>query len=135
MNLGKSIEKTFPTIVYFLLLTSVFCAIFAVFFPIILAKLFLFIALCINITIALLVSNPKKVKFTISILSTSFLFYFLLAISFRGIRNHFPNPKSDGEVMGFAQYFHYPVYFDLFLFILITMIPFISYLLVSRLKK
>lgn len=135
MDLGKSIEKAFSSIVYFLLLASALCAVFTVFLPVALTKFFLLIALCINIAIALLASNPKKIKFTTLVLSTSFLFYFSLVVSFRGIRNHFPNPKSNEEVRGFLQYFHYPVYFDLFLFVLIILIPFISYLLIRKINK
>lgn len=134
MSLGKSIEKRIPLIIYVLLIINLTSIVLLFIFPKEIVKLILFIDLLLNVFMPTLFINPKKAIFIIKVfLLTNFL-YLILAISFRDIRSIFPNFGRDKSIVGFAQYFNYPIYFDIFLFVVILIIPFASYFLIRRFK-
>ena len=61
----------------------------------------------------------------------SFLLYFLLATSFRLFRSLFPIYQNK-DIVGFAQYFGYPTFFDTVLFFVLVLIPPIAYFASKR---
>ncbi|MEK7533762.1 MAG: hypothetical protein AAB600_00335 [Patescibacteria group bacterium] len=68
------------------------------------------------------------------------LFYFsievLLTLFFRKIRNLFPIPTiGENKIVGYAQYFGYPFYFDNFVFFLFIISPLLLLSIVTVRRK
>lgn len=135
MSLGKSIEKRIPGIIYVLVLLNLVVLVFSFLLPSEIAKLILLTDLFLHIFVTAVFINIKKIDFIIKVFSCSAFFYLLLALFFRNIRSIFPNVGRDKSIVGFAQYFNYPIYFDIFLLLIILIIPFTAYLIIKKLKK
>lgn len=62
-----------------------------------------------------------------------FLSTLVIFLSFRAIRNIFPIPHvNDNKIIGYAQYYGYPFYFDTVLFFIFLLLPFIIFFLEYR---
>ncbi len=129
----KSIDNLFSVFLGMLTIINIFSLMLAQFVPPMALKHFLILILLFIMLVTLLILSNKKIKFPSAVLGTSVILYLLLFISFRKIRDYFPSPQTEGnEVVGFANYFNYPIYFDYFLFLVIIIIPFLSYFLIKR---
>ena len=135
MSLGKSIDSRISKIVYVLVIINLTSIILLFILPTDMGKLILLMDLIVHILASALFLNPKKEIFLIRLFLLIIFLYFLLMISFRHIRSFFPNIGRDKSIVGFAEYFNYPIYFDIFLFSVIIIIPFISYFIVMKLKR
>lgn len=78
-------------------------------------------------------ANSKSIKLriyktgVITISSCIFFFLFLFICS-KYIRQSLPPPQIlDNKIVGFSQFFGYPLYFDFYLFFLILFIPVITF--------
>lgn len=70
-----------------------------------------------------------------SVFISSFLNIILL-LSFKKIRSLMPPPEIDEEkLVGFAQYFGYPFYFDTIFFFFLIFVPIFTLILVYELNK
>jgi hypothetical protein len=70
-----------------------------------------------------------------SIVLSSALNIFLL-LGFKKIRTSLPPPEIGSDrLVGFAQYFGYPLYFDAFLFFLLLFSPILLFIILHRYKN
>jgi hypothetical protein len=82
---------------------------------------------------SILKSDLKKVVIKTIIVSTLMIFFLMLG--FKKIRAFFPPPEIANEkLVGFAQYFGYPFYFDSIVFLLVVLLP-ILMLFIFSFKK
>ena len=93
----------------------------------------IFIAIfVVNIFVGIILANLERIKLLFCLSILTFISYSVLALSFRYIRNFFPKPSmEDAKVIGFANYFGYPLSFDIFLFLLIILLPLIFYIILK----
>jgi len=76
--------------------------------------------------------NQQKVLF-LQLFTFYLLFSFFILLVFRNIRNTFPIPEVNEEkIVGYAQYFSYPLYFDTFLFLLLLMFPVVIFIILHK---
>ncbi len=62
-------------------------------------------------------------------------FCIILFLSFRSLRALFPLPEILGnKIVGYAQYFGYPIYFDNFVFIILFFSPALIFLILFKKK-
>lgn len=134
MSLGKSIDRRMSKLIYILLISNLFLIPFFLFLPRELTKLFLIFDFLLCIIFLVVILNPNKTIQIVKVFLVSCVLYFILAIFFRSLRSSFPDFGKDSSIVGFAQYFNYPIYFDIFLFAVILIIPFASYFLIRRFK-
>lgn len=101
------------------------------------SKFLIALVFSLNIFISLFIVNLKRIKLFSSICALSSVYYSVLLLLFRSIRELFPKPSLKGsDVVGFAQYFGYPLFFDYLLFFSLIFIPFVFYFLVKiKLKR
>lgn len=67
-----------------------------------------------------------------SILFSSFLNAFFL-VSFKKIRSLLPPPEiNSNKLIGFAQYFGYPLYFDTIFFFFLIFVPILTFIFIYR---
>ena len=61
----------------------------------------------------------------------------LLLLSFKNFRSFFPPPEIGQEkLVGFAQYYGYPIYYDTIYFFILLIVPIITFFIVyTRGKK
>lgn len=72
----------------------------------------------------------KAKKRIIKIIAISFILIFLSLLSFKKIKNFVPPPEINSEKMiGYSQYFGYPLYLDTVFFIFLLSVPLLVYLL------
>lgn len=87
----------------------------------------------INGLAALFLINLKRIKVLLMTIFLSFALYGLIAISFRYVRTFFPKPSLVGsDAIGFMQYFGYPLFFDVILFVVMLIIPIFIYLTLEK---
>lgn len=64
------------------------------------------------------------------------IFLFIIIVTFRKIRALFPVPQaSDSEIVGYAQYYGYPLYFDTFIFFTIMLSPIVICIIIDQFVK
>lgn len=73
----------------------------------------------------------KDVILYCAILSALYIFILLM---YGQIRLFFPKPTS-AEVVGFAQYFGYPLYFDNFIFLIIILCPIFTFMIKRIIRR
>lgn len=73
---------------------------------------------------------PDLKLFVFTSLITAFV-YAVLGVGFRHLRDLFPKPESTGEIIGFAQYFGYPLFFDNVLFWILIITPVAAYFILK----
>lgn len=96
-------------------------------------RLFVFLIFLINVFIYIIVISLRRNKLLIFIIFFTLLFYGILLFIFRDIRSYFPKPGLVGEeVIGFVNYFGYPLYFDLVLFFTIIFSPLMITILLKK---
>lgn len=99
-------------------------------------RYFLILVFVIYSIIILAFANIKRIKTNFSILGISIFSYLIMGLIFRHIRDYFSKPSlKDSSVIGFSQYFGYPLFFDIFLFCFIIFIPLVSYYLIRTKNK
>ena len=82
---------------------------------------------------SILKSDLKKIVIKTIIVSTLMIFFLMLG--FKKIRTFFPPPEiTNQKLVGFAQYFGYPFYFDSIVFLLVVFLP-ILMLFIFSFKK
>ena len=80
-------------------------------------------------------ATDKRNSLTFSVLFFFFLVFFL-ALSFRKIRDFLPPPEIRKEhIVGYAQYFGYPLYLDVAVFFIVILCPVIIFLLIKLWKS
>lgn len=78
--------------------------------------------------------NHKTVFFKTIVLSL--LSFIILALTFKKIRELFPIPMiNNDKLVGFPQYFGYPLYFDTLFFFFLIFLPVLILLLFYLLEK
>ncbi len=90
------------------------------------------IVFTINVFIALFLANSKRLKLFLSVFLLTLSSYFVIYLKFRKIRDYFPKPNQNGEIIGFSQYFGYPYLFDTILFIALILIPISFYFVLKN---
>jgi len=90
------------------------------------------IVFTINVFIALFLANSKRLKLFLSVFLFTLSSYFVIYLKFRKIRDYFPKPNQNGEIIGFSQYFGYPYLFDTILFISLILIPISFYFVLKN---
>ena len=61
---------------------------------------------------------------------------FLILVFFRKLRSIFPPPPIEKSgIVGFAQYFGYPFYFETIVFLVVVISPFVIVSIIKYLKK
>ncbi len=74
--------------------------------------------------------NPDVILYSVIL----FVLYFLILFEYRQLRSFFPKPSKE-DVIGFAQYFGYPLYFDNFIFLAIILSPILAFIIKRIIKK
>lgn len=125
----SSINKTFITylIVYIpLLIANIFIKVPGKYFPLAL--------LIISFLPVLLIPLTHKYRtLFLQVMGISLIFGFLMLISFKRIRGLFPIPDINSEkIIGYAQYYGYPLYFDTLLFFSFLLVPAVAFYLLYK---
>lgn len=65
-----------------------------------------------------------------------FLIYAFILINFRQLRSFLSPPKTaEGELVGYAQYFGYSLYFETIIFLIFVLTPVVILFILSRIRK
>ncbi len=131
----KSIDNIFLLLIFTLILINALTLVFVSNSNESTRHLLIFVFVSYSLIILTLV-NIKRIKTNFSILGLSIILYLVMWFIFRYVRNYFPKPGlKDSNIVGFAQYFGYPLYFDIFLFCFIIFTPLVSYFLIKLIKR
>ncbi len=76
--------------------------------------------------------KKQNIKIIIKTSIAVFLIVLLLLGTFKKIRSLFPPPEINENLIGFAQYYGYPFYFDHLFFALIIIVPLIAILFLKK---
>ena len=94
-----------------------------------------------NLPIIMLYNESVKIKNTIKEIYLSAIIIFIveiffLLVFFRKLRSFFPQPRiEENGIVGFSQYFGYPLYFDNFVFFLFLLSPvMVAFIILVRRK-
>lgn len=100
-------------------------------------KIIYFLTILIILSpIFLLLINRLNLKDFIKFVIYLGLFDLALFLSFRFLRTLFPLPEILGnKIIGYAQYFGYPIYFDNFIFIILFFLPALLFLILFKKKR
>lgn len=64
------------------------------------------------------------------------IIYLIILVSFRQLRSLFsPSKVIEGEIVGYAQYFGYPLYFETIIFFIFILSPIIIFFILSKIRK
>ncbi|MDO8621275.1 MAG: hypothetical protein Q7R31_03260 [Candidatus Levybacteria bacterium] len=98
--------------------------------------IYFFTILIILAPMFLLLINLLNLKGFIKFVIYLGLFDLTLFLSFRFLRTLFPLPEILGnKIIGYAQYFGYPIYFDNLVFIILFFIPALIFLILFNKKR
>jgi len=76
------------------------------------------------------------VKKLLAYIVLQILFLVFLFINFRTFRDFFPIPKIlESKIIGYSQYFAYPLYFDTFIFFIVILSPIVICLFIEKFIK
>lgn len=77
-----------------------------------------------------------KAKFLLNTIVLSLSINLVLLLGFKKLRALVPPPQiSDGKLVGFAQYFGYPLYFDTAFFFALILVPFVTFVIFYKKNK
>ena len=78
----------------------------------------------------------QRLKILIEGLFYIAIIYLMILLSFRQLRSLFSPPKiTENEIIGYAQYFRYPLYFETIIFFIFILSPIIVFFILSKNKK
>jgi hypothetical protein len=81
-------------------------------------------------------SQSELKNIIVKTIIVNFLLVLFVFFSFREMRAMIPPPEITGEkLVGFAQYFGYPLYFDTYIFALIILLPVLIFIFFSFKRK
>ena len=78
----------------------------------------------------------KKFKILIEGLFYISIIYSIILLNFRQLRYSFSPPKTtENEIIGYAQYFGYPLYFETIIFFVFILSPIVVFFGLSKIRK
>ena len=78
----------------------------------------------------------KKIIILIEGLIYIFIIYLFIFLNFRYLRSLFGRPEiGENGIIGYAQYFGYPLYFETILFAIFILAPIVIFYILSKTRK
>lgn len=78
----------------------------------------------------------QKLKILIEGIFYISIIYLIILLNFRQLRSLFSTPKiTQGEIVGYAQYFGYSLYFETIIFFIFILSPIIVFFVLSKIRK
>ena len=87
-------------------------------------------------TILICMRKNRKLKILLEGLLYISLMYLAILMTFRQLRSLFSYPKiAEDGIVGYAQYFGYPMYFETIIFFIFVFSPVLVFFILSKIRK